>query len=234
MPAPAATFRAGFRHSLPITLGYYPIGISFGIAAARAGLSPLEAVFVSGFIYAGAAQFLALALLTGGAPVIVSALSVLAMNLRHVLYGPAILEAAKDRAATRSSWLWGAWLSDGAFGAAIVGIGRSKDNFSERWMLGLGVGPYFSWVLGTGTGALFGGGAVEDFPALDAALGFLLPALFLAMLLAVLSRKQLAVIAASVIVTIPATLMISTTVGIVAGMIAGSLMGLVKIPGLER
>ncbi|WP_404400347.1 AzlC family ABC transporter permease [Pelagibacterium halotolerans] len=234
MPIPTATFRAGFRESLPITLGYFPIGISFGIAAARAGLSPLEAVFVSAVIYAGAAQFLALALLTGGAPVIVSALSVLAMNLRHVLYGPAILEAAKDRAATRFSWLWGGWLSDGAFGAAIVGVSRSKENFSERWMLGLGIGPYFSWALGTGTGAVFGGGAVEDFPAVDAALGFLLPALFLAMLLAVLSRKQLAVIVASIVVTVPASLMFSTTVGIVTGMIAGSLVGLIRIRGLER
>lgn len=234
MSAPTASFRAGLRESLPITLGYFPIGISFGIAAVRAGLSPFEAVFVSAVIYAGAAQFLALALLTGGAPILVASLTILATNLRHVLYGPAILKAAGDRAETQNSWLWGGLLSDGAFGAAIVAVSRSRSNFSERWMLGIGTAPYLSWALGTAAGAVFGDGAVDGLPAVDAALGFLLPALFLAMLLSVLSRRHLAVIAASIAATIGVSLAVSATAGIIAGMIAGSLVGLIRIEALER
>ena len=51
------------------------------------GLSAGEAFGLSLIIYAGAAQFLALALITGGAPVLVAAFTLVAMNVRHVLYG---------------------------------------------------------------------------------------------------------------------------------------------------
>ncbi|WP_127145010.1 AzlC family ABC transporter permease [Pelagibacterium montanilacus] len=223
--APPASFRHGARTSLPITLGYFPVGISFGIAASRAGLSVFEATFVSMAIYAGASQFLALTLLTGGAPVIVSALSVLAMNLRHVLYGPAIMEKAGPGAPIRYSWAWAGWLSDGGFGAAYVGLQRPGARFSERWMFGIGMGPYLAWCSGTAVGALVGTGPIEAWPAVDAALGFLMPALFLAMLLSVLSRVHLPAIAAGLLVSLAGTLTVSATFGIVMGMVAGALVG---------
>ena len=57
-------FRDGLIASLPIVLGYFPIAFSFGVAATRAGFSATEAFALSLIIYAGASQFLALALLT--------------------------------------------------------------------------------------------------------------------------------------------------------------------------
>lgn len=227
------SFRSGARASLGVTLGYFPVGIAFGIAAARAGFSPLEAGFLSAVIYAGASQFLVIALMGTGAPLIVTALSIMATNLRHVLYAPAILEKARERAATRHAWGWAGWLSDGAFGAAIIALNRSRAHFSERFMFGLGVGPYFSWLAGTVAGAVFSG-AVSGYPVLDAALGFLMPALFLAMLLALISRRTLGVVAVTILAAVPLTLFVSTTVGIVGGMVAGALSSLVDWKGLDR
>jgi len=66
--------------------------------------------------------------------------------------------------------------------------------FSERYMFGLGIGAYVAWVSGTAAGAFAGGGALEGMPAVSAGLGFMLPALFLALLLSILSRRQLPVI----------------------------------------
>ncbi|HWJ88312.1 MAG TPA: AzlC family ABC transporter permease [Pelagibacterium sp.] len=233
LTAPKDSFRAGAAASLAITLGYFPVGVAFGIAAERAGLSALEAGFLSAVIYAGASQFLVLALLGTGAPLLVTALSIMATNLRHVLYGPAILEKARDRAASRHAWGWAGWLSDGAFGATIVALDKSREHFSERFMFGIGLGPYVSWVLGTLAGAVFGG-AVSGYPALDAALGFLMPALFLAMLLALLSRRTLGVVIITALVTAPLILLVSPTVGIVGGMVAGALSGLIRWEGKFR
>lgn len=228
MSAPSS-FRAGFAASLPITLSYFPIGISFGVAATRAGFSLLEAVYFSAAIYAGASQLLALTLIGGGAPVIVSALSVIAVNLRLMLYGPALLEKAGPRASRRFAPFWSFGLADGSFGAALVALTQGKASFSERFMGGVTLGPYVSWVAGTAAGGAIGGGALAAYPAIDAGLSFLIPALFLAMLLPLISKPQVPVILTSIVVAVLLCVFVSDTVGIIGGMIAGCLVSLLRL-----
>lgn len=217
----------GLAASLPVMLGYFPIAFSFGVAASQAGFSPVEAFALSLFIYAGASQFLALALLTSGAPVLVSAFTLIAMNLRHVLYGPALMRAAGEGASTKRAWLWAFGLTDEVFGQALGALARGQ-RFSEGYMFGLGAGAYASWLGGTAVGALAGGGALDGWPALSAGLGFMLPALFLALLLSILTRRQVPVIAVAGAVTVAATLAISPTAGILLGMLSGAVTGLAR------
>lgn len=217
----------GLVASLPIALGYFPIAFSFGVAATRAGFLPVEAVAMSLLIYAGASQFLALALLSSGAPVLVSAFTLIAMNLRHVLYGPALVKAAGKEASTRHAWAWAWGLTDEVFGQALGSLARGK-RFSEPYMFGLGAGAYASWVAGTAVGAIAGGGALDGWPSVSAGLGFMLPALFLALLLSILSRRQVPVIAVAALVTVVGTLAASTTSGILLGMLAGALAGVLR------
>lgn len=215
-------FLAGLFASVPIALGYFPIAFSFGVAATRAGLTMTEAVGLSVIIYAGASQFLALALITSGAPFLVAVFSLVAMNLRHVLYGPALMKRAGVAAQRRWAAIWAWGLTDEVFGAALGAMARGR-HFSEAFMFGLGAGAYAAWVSGTALGAYAGGGALEAWPVLNAALGFMLPALFLALLLSILSKAQLPVIVVAGLATIGVTLAASSTAGILAGMIAGAL-----------
>jgi 4-azaleucine resistance transporter AzlC len=217
----------GLIASLPIAMGYFPIAFSFGVAATRAGFSAVEAFALSLIIYAGASQFLALALLISGAPVLVSAFTLIAMNLRHVLYGPALMKAAGTEAATRQAWAWGFGLTDEVFGQALAALARGQ-RFSEAYMFGLVVGAYGSWLAGTAVGAVAGGGALAHWPAVSAGLDFMLPALFLALLLSILSRRQVPVIAVAGLATLGATLVLGATSGILLGMIAGALVDLVR------
>lgn len=221
------TFRDGLTASLPIVLGYFPISFSFGVAATRAGFTELEAFALSLIIYAGASQFLALALLTSGAPVLVSAFTLIAMNLRHVLYGPALMRDAGAEAKRRHAWAWAWGLTDEVFGQALGALARGQ-RFSEAQMFGLGLGAYAAWVGGTVVGAYAGGGALERFPAVSAGLGFMLPALFLALLLSILNRRQLPVIGVAGAVTVLATVMIGSTSGILLGMLAGAVAGVLQ------
>ncbi len=222
---PGQGFRAGLLAAVPIVLGYLPIAFSFGVAAGKAGLSLPEAGMLSLVIYAGASQFLALALVTGGAPLLVAAATLVAMNLRHLLYGPALMKQAGPGAGRRFAWAWAWGLTDEVFGQALGALARGQ-RFSEAYMFGLGLAAYAAWVLGTLAGAWAGGGALEAWPALDAALGFMLSALFLALLLSVLNRAALPVVAAAVLATVAGTLIWSGTAGILAGMLAGALVGL--------
>jgi len=222
-----APFHQGLTASLPIALGYFPIAFSFGVAATRAGFTGVEAFALSLIIYAGASQFLAVALLSSGAPMLVSAFTLIAMNLRHVLYGPALMRAAGKEASTRKAWAWAFGLTDEVFGQALGDLARGQ-RFSEPYMFGLGLGAYASWLAGTAIGAYAGGGALDGWPAVSAGLGFMLPALFLALLLSILSRRQLPVIAVAGLVTVVGTLMISPTSGILLGMLSGAVTGLVR------
>ncbi|PYF09957.1 4-azaleucine resistance transporter AzlC [Rhodobacter viridis] len=217
-------FRDGILAAIPLILGYFPIAFSFGVAAIRAGLSPAEAVMFSVVIFAGAAQFLALALVTSGAPVLVSAATLAAMNLRHVMYGPALLEKAGKAASTRFSWAWGWCLTDEVFGASLGALARGQ-GFSEGFIGGLGLGAYLAWIAGTALGAATGGEALKAFPALDAGLGFMLPALFLALLLSILDRRQLGPVVVAIGATVLGSLVLSPTLGILAGIAAGAATG---------
>lgn len=221
------TFLDGLGASLPIVMGYLPIAFSFGVAATRAGFTGLEASALALIIYAGASQFLALALLSSGAPVLVAAFTLIAMNLRHLLYGPALMRQAGEDATTRHAWAWAWGLTDEVFGQALGALARGQ-KFSEPYMFGLGLGAYASWVSGTAVGAWAGGGALQGWPALNAGLGFMLPALFLALLLSILGRRQVPVIAVAAAATVAGTLAISATGGILLGMLAGAVAGVVR------
>lgn len=213
---------------MPIAIGYVPVGIAFGIAAVKAGFTPFEASLLSAVVYAGASQFLVLALVGSGAPIPITALSIIATNLRHVFYGPAILEKAGDKADKRFAWAWSFFLSDGAFASAIIALNTSRDSFSTRFMFGIAAGPYLAWLSGTVLGALFGG-AVGAFPAIDAAMGFLMPALFLAMVLSLLTREHVPVVLITILAAIPLVVLVSPTVGIIGAMIIGAVSSLLPI-----
>lgn len=225
MARPSSPFRTGARASMPIAIGYVPVGVAFGIAAVKSGFTPLEASLLSAVVYAGASQFLVLALVGTGAPILVTALSIIATNLRHVFYGPAILEKAGQYATKRHAWAWSFFLSDGAFASAIIGLNSHKEQFSPRFMFGIAAGPYFAWLSGTALGALFGG-VLGAWPAVDAAMGFLMPALFLAMVLSLLTREHIPVVVVTILAAVPLIVLISPTVGIIGAMIIGAVSSL--------
>lgn len=204
------------------------------MAAANAGISVAEATFLSLVIYSGASQFVALALLSSGTPLLLGALTLLAMNARHVFYGPALLGRLGRRATIRYAPLWAYGLTDEVFAAALAtpfaggaeeaGDGQRPAAWSEAWMSGITLAAYLAWASGTYVGASLGGAAFAGYPAVEAALGFMLPALFVALLLALLSRRQLATAIVAAAACLLATPLTSAATGILVGMLAGALV----------
>jgi 4-azaleucine resistance transporter AzlC len=87
---PRERFRQGAAAAWPICLGYVPIGMAFGVLAQKAGLSPLEIGLMSVLVFAGSAQFIAVAMLSAGASFLTIVVTTFTVNLRHLLMSSAL------------------------------------------------------------------------------------------------------------------------------------------------
>ena len=79
------TFMNGIRAGLSIAIGYFPIALTFGLLAKTTGLSMWEATAMSIFVFAGAAQYISLTLISTGVDPILIVLNKFVVNIRHFL-----------------------------------------------------------------------------------------------------------------------------------------------------
>ena len=218
-----ATLGRGLGAAVPVALGYFPVAISFGIGAAQAGWSVAEAGFVSAIMYSGAAQFVALSLIAGGTAPLVTITTLVLMGIRHLFYGPTLARTAGNATFARSA-VWSYGLTDEVFAVALAQLSSKRVAWSEPWLTGLGLGAYASWVSGTVLGAWLGASSTELPPFISDALGFMLPALFLALLLSLLTKDTALVVASALVATLVATAFVTGAAPIFFGMGAAALV----------
>ena len=163
--------KRGLGAAWPVALGYFPVAVAFGALGAQAGLSPLWVQLTSLLVFAGASQFALVGLLAQGVPPLLAALLGLLLNLRHAFYGPAL------RPYLRGGPLEAFFLTDEVFAVALRALPGLPPGERRGYFLGLGLGAYLSWNLGTALGVL-GAQGLLAFPGLGEALSFALPALF--------------------------------------------------------
>ena len=95
------TIRYAFVRSLPIMAGYIVLGLGFGVLLQSKGYGAGWALVMSGLIYAGSMQYVAIDLLAGGASLISAAIMTLMVNARHLFYGISMLERYRDTGAAK-------------------------------------------------------------------------------------------------------------------------------------
>ncbi|HWT31556.1 MAG TPA: AzlC family ABC transporter permease [Propylenella sp.] len=142
----------GLRDIFPIMVATVPFGIVFGALAAQQGLTLAENLLMSGLVYAGASQFVALQFWTHPLPFWTILASVLAVNLRHVLYSAAMGRKI-GHWPVPARYAGFALLVDPTFALAEL---RGGPRLSVAYYFGIGVPLYLNWVTCTGIGALFG------------------------------------------------------------------------------
>lgn len=217
----------GLGAAFPIALGYFPVAVSFGIGAHQVGWSPLEAAFVSAVMYSGAAQFVALTLIASGTAPLVSIVTLVLMGVRHLFYGPTLVRTQPGATVSKSA-VWAYGLTDEVFAVALGALTRGTATWNESWLTGLGLGAYLTWVSGTALGAWLGGLEAALPPMLNDVLAFMLPALFFALLLSLLTRGTLVIIVGALAATAVASLFIAGAGPIFFGMGASALIAYVR------
>lgn len=176
-------FFEGVRDTLPIMLGVLPFGLAYGIFAQSAGLTPGETLVMSMLVFAGAAQFVSLSLFAENAGLGIIGLTVLLINLRHLLMGASLSPYLKSMPLKSKALL--------CFGMAdetyAVTISRAQSaGYSAAYQMGSNATGYSTWVLST-LGGILVGGRISD--PLAWGLDFAMPATFLALLIPRLCDK---------------------------------------------
>jgi 4-azaleucine resistance transporter AzlC len=177
---------AGLRAGLPYGAASLLLGLSFGILA-RPLMGPVAAIVMSAIVFAGSAQFAALAVLSAGGGAVAAIVAGLLLNLRFVPMGIAI--APSLRAGPLGRALRGQALVDASWALANRGGGR----FDIEFLLGSTMAQYPAWVGGTVLGAL-AGGLIGNPRSLG--LDAIFPAFFLGLLVVELRRRQARPVAA--------------------------------------
>lgn len=145
---------AGFTQLLPLSLFVAVFGAAFGLAATQAGLEDAVILGMSALVFAGAAQFATLELWGPQVSLVTLAVTVFAINARHLLMG-----------ATLYPWLqhlppakrYGAMMvaSDANWALAMQAFGKRQPGMGL--LLGGGIALWLSWVIGTWLGLALGG-----------------------------------------------------------------------------
>jgi 4-azaleucine resistance transporter AzlC len=205
----------------PIAAFVIPFGIAFGVAASAKGISPGISVFMSIAIYAGASQFAVLDLWYAPLPLATLALTVLAVNARHILLGAALAPWLLQVPILRrlAALLL---LSDANFAHAMSARGRGETDAGT--LFGSGLTMWIMWIVSTAIGALAGSllGDLSRF-------GF--DAIMVAYFTAVIvgqwkGRSDLFPLIAAAAVAVAGTYVLPPGWHIIAGALAGAIVGM--------
>lgn len=170
------TFRYALRRSLPILLGFVPLGLAYGVLMRSAGYNFLWSGACSFFVLAGSLQFLMVSFLTGAMPIATVAVMALLLNSRHIFYGLPFLEKFRAFGPWRYYLIFG--LSDEVFSQHCDY--RPTPGVDEKWSFIFSTMlVHVYWVVSTIAGGLLGALIRFDTTGID----FSLTALFIVILL---------------------------------------------------
>ena len=145
--------RSALAEGWPVLTTVLVVGIPFGIVARQSGLSPVEIMAMSVFVFAGASQFAMVQLFKDGVawPVIVA--TVLLINLRHLLMAAA-LRPYFARVSIGRRLAAAFVLTDEAFAMAIGWFRRGRTELA--YYATFAVALYLLWNAATVIGMLLG------------------------------------------------------------------------------
>lgn len=166
---------SALRASLPVMFGYVPLGMAFGVLFQDLGYPWYMATLMGLFVYAGAAQFMAVGLLSAQAGLLEIAISTFALNSRHIFFGLSMINRYRCSGLKKLYLIFG--LTDETYSLATSTPAPSRGDPSDYYLAITGLNQCY-WVVGCTLGALAGTAVEFDSRGMD----FALTALFLVLL----------------------------------------------------
>ena len=156
--------------------GYVPLGMAFGMLFQDLGYPWYFATLMGLFVFAGAAQFMAIGLLTAQAGLLEVAVSTLALNSRHIFFGLSVLGRYRARGLKKAYLIFG--LTDETYSLITSTEPRGQQNEQDYYLIITALNQTY-WLVGCTLGAVTGSLADLNTAGMD----FALTALFLVLLI---------------------------------------------------
>lgn len=126
-----SAFRYSLKHSIPILIGFIPVGLAYGVLMQANGLNWLWTGASSLLIFAGSLQFLAVSFFAGGVSLITVAIMALLLNSRHIFYGIPFIEKWKEYGPWKLFLIYA--LPDEAFSLHCSNDFEDGDPVHKKW-----------------------------------------------------------------------------------------------------
>lgn len=210
----------GVKKGIPFAISVFAYGLFFGVLARQAGLTLEESLLMSGLVFAGAAQFVALGLWVEPLPVGAIIFTTLVVNLRHLLMGAALspLLLRLPRGIAYGSLFF---MADESWALAMSEF--AKGNHNAAVLLGSGLAVFTAWLSATFFGRTVG--SILQDPS-RWGLDFAFTAVFIGLLVGLWKGKSdLLPWCAAALVSIAAAAWLPGKWHILLGGLAGTLVG---------
>jgi 4-azaleucine resistance transporter AzlC len=189
----------------------------YGVLALSAGISSAAAQAMSAIVFAGSAQFITTQLYAE-TPLFLTVLTILVVNLRHLLYSASLAPYLQK---LRPGWkfLLAYLLTDEAYAVVIAEYQRHEraSQPSVGFFLGAGLALWTTWQASTAVGVFLGANLPQNW-----SLDFTLALTFIAIIVPTL--KERALIATAVIASLTAIL--SSGLPYKLGLLLAALLGI--------
>lgn len=148
------TFRAAIGTTIPVFMGYIPLGMAFGLLLAAQGYGVGWAFFMSVIIFAGSGQIFGVSLLAMGTKLPQVAVLTLVLNLRHVVYGLSMFDKFRNMGWRKPYMIFS--LTDETY--ALLASEQAPDGVvQEDYFFAIALLDHCYWILGSVLGAALGG-----------------------------------------------------------------------------
>ena len=143
----------GVRNGIPISMGYFAVGFTIGIAAKNAGLTPWEGGLASMLNMASAGQFAGFTVIAAGSSFAALILMEIIINARYLLMSASLSQKIDENTGFIKRFLLSLCVTDEIFGISIAEQGKLDPFYTY--------GAYLismpGWSIGTYLGTLMGG-----------------------------------------------------------------------------
>lgn len=163
--------KAAFPYTIPVCLGYVPLGIAYGLMMANANYGVLWGLFSSLLIYSGTAQFVSVDFLANATALLQIAIIIIVMNSRMMFYGLSFLDRFNGMGLKK--WYMIFALTDETY--ALLSATKIPEHIEEKkFMFAIAALNQSYWVIGGVIGITVGNSIQFNSEGVD----FVMTALF--------------------------------------------------------
>lgn len=159
------------KKTMPVLIGYFFLGVGFGILLEECGYGVLEALLMSSFIFSGSMQYAAISLFKTNASLISAFLTTLIVNARYFFYSLSLVDRYKNTGKKKPYLIHS--IVDEAY--ALIHENDHPDSIKdEDYWLGVSLYDHLYWIVSTIIGVLIGKAINMEIKGID----FVMTALF--------------------------------------------------------